>query len=237
VLVEIYSDVVCPWCFIGKRRFESALSRFGGRDEVEVVWRPFQLDPTAPREPVPVTRAYERKFGGPEQATRIIDHVTEVAAADGIEFHLDKGLRANTFDAHRLIEWARLQGMQSAMGERLFEAYFAEGLDVADHATLAALAGEAGLNAGEAAAFLASDEGVEELRSELGHALELGITSVPTFVFEGAWAVPGAHDPDTMLRVLERVAARREQLTQARAGDREDGEGKGDACEGDACAT
>ncbi len=103
MVIEIYSDVVCPWCYIAKRKFEMALEQFPRRDEVEVVWRPYQLDPRAPRTPSPVADAYAKKFGGPEQASRIIDKVTEVAAEVGVEFRMDRALRANTFDAHRVI--------------------------------------------------------------------------------------------------------------------------------------
>src|SRR5215207_5970885 len=106
VLVEIYSDVVCPWCYIGKRRFEKALAGFDRADEVKVVWKPYQLDPTAPPTPTPVREAYARKFGGPDAASQIIDRVTAAAAGEGLEFLLDRALRANTFDAHRLMWWA-----------------------------------------------------------------------------------------------------------------------------------
>jgi len=205
MLVEIYSDVVCPWCYIGKRRFEAALERFEGRDDVTVVYKPYQLDPRAPTEPTPVVDAYARKFGGPEEAMRIIERVTDTAAPEGLEFHLEIAQRANTFDAHRLLAYAHERGLQAAMKERLLQAYFVEGKDVADHAQLAALAADVGLDEAEVAAFLASDAGVDDLRDELRDSVERGITAVPTFVFAGLWSVPGAQDPDTMLRVLEIV--------------------------------
>jgi predicted DsbA family dithiol-disulfide isomerase len=204
--VEIYSDVVCPWCYIGKRRFEEALSRFEGRDDVNVVFKPFQLDPNAPNEPTPVMDAYARKFGGPEEAARIIERVTSAAAPAGLDFHLDVALRANTFEAHRLIAFADRHDRQSAMKERLLQAYFIEGRNVGDRDELADLAADIGLDRDEVVAFLASDEGVAELRAELRESLERGVSAVPTFVFEGRWAVPGAQDADTMLRVLETVA-------------------------------
>jgi len=208
VLVEIYSDVVCPWCYIGKRRFEDALKRFEGAGDVTVVWRPFQLDPHAPTTPTPVADAYARKFGGPEQAARIIDRITTTAAGDGLEVHLDIAQRANTFDAHRLIAYAGDRGRQNAMKERLLQAYFVDGLDVADPAVLVDLAVDAGLDGDDVARFLASDEGKARLREELLQGLERGVTAVPTFVFENTWAVPGAQDADTMLRVLRTVADR-----------------------------
>jgi predicted DsbA family dithiol-disulfide isomerase len=205
MLVEIYSDVVCPWCYIGKRRFEAALARFEGRDDVTVVYKPFQLDPRAPTEPTPVIDAYARKFGGPDEAIRIIERVTETAAPEGLDFHLDIAQRANTFDAHRLLAYAHERGRQTDMKERLLQAYFVEGKNVADHNQLADLAAEVGLDRAAVAAFLASDEGVDDLREELRDSVERGITAVPTFVFAGLWSVPGAQDPDTMLRVLEIV--------------------------------
>jgi predicted DsbA family dithiol-disulfide isomerase len=225
VLVEIYSDVVCPWCYVGKRRFEDALSRFEGRDEVTVVWRPFQLDPHAPTTPTPVADAYARKFGGPEEAGRIIERMTATAAGEGLDFHLDVAQRSNTFDAHRLIAHAGRHRCQGAMKERLLQAYFTDGLHVADREVLADLAAEVGLDRDEAVRFLDSDEGAAELREELLQGLERGVTAVPTFVFENTWAVPGAQDADTMLRVLHTVA---ERITPAAPA--------ADACDDDACA-
>ncbi|HKA02814.1 MAG TPA: DsbA family oxidoreductase [Acidimicrobiales bacterium] len=225
MLVEIYSDVVCPWCYIGKRRFEEALNRFEGREDVTVVWRPFQLDPHAPATPTPVADAYARKFGGPEQAMRIVDKVTTTASGEGLDFHLDIAQRSNTFDAHRLIAYAGRHDRQDALKERLLRAYFTDGLAVSDRAVLADLAADVGLDRADVVRFLASDEGTAELREELLQGLERGVTAVPTFVFENKWAVPGAQDADTMLRVLQTVA---ERITPATT--------TGDACDDDACA-
>jgi predicted DsbA family dithiol-disulfide isomerase len=225
VLVEIYSDVVCPWCYVGKRRFEDALSRFEGRDDVTVVWRPFQLDPHAPTAPTPVADAYARKFGGPEEAGRIIEKMTATAAGEGLDFHLDVAQRSNTFDAHRLIAYAAGNGRQGAMKERLLKAYFTDGLHVADPGVLADLAADVGLDRDDVVQFLASDEGTAELREELLRSLERGVTAVPTFVFENTWAVPGAQDADTMLRVLQTVAERIRPAASPAA-----------ACDDDACA-
>jgi len=190
-----------------------------------VVWRPFQLDPHAPTSPTPVADAYARKFGGPEAAMRIIDRMTATAAGEGLEFHLDAAQRANTFDAHRLIDYAARQGRQSAMKERLLRAYFTDGKDIADRSVLAELAGDVGLDGDDVARFLASDEGRAELREELLQGLERGVTAVPTFVFENRWTVPGAQDADTMLRVLRTVA---ERLTPAAP--------PAATCDDDACA-
>src|SRR6478672_8605700 len=129
--IEIWSDVVCPWCYIGKRRFEEALREFEHADEVEVRWRPFQLDPRAPSTPTPVLDAYARKFGGPEQARMIVDRITAVAAEVGLDFHLDIAQRGNTFDAHRLLWLVRDDpSLQGALKERLMRAYFVDGADI-----------------------------------------------------------------------------------------------------------
>lgn len=211
--VEIWSDVVCPWCYIGKRRFEQALARFDGRDDVEIVFRPFLLDPTAaPGTATPVVDVYSRKFGGPERAAQIIDRVTGIAEAAGITFHLDRAVRANTRLAHRLL-WLALRdrgpAVQRALKEALLEAYFADGRNVGDPDVLAELAGQVGLDPGTVSAFLASDEGAAELDADLAEAAANDIMAVPTFVFEGTWVVPGAQDVEVFERVLQRVAALR----------------------------
>jgi predicted DsbA family dithiol-disulfide isomerase len=206
VNVEIWSDVVCPWCYIGKRRFEAALQRFAGAADVSVTFRAFQLDPGAPPgAATPVSEVYERKFG-PGQADQLIDRVTTLAAEEGLTFHLDRALRANTLLAHRVLWLARQRGVQEAVKERLLRAYFTEGRNVGDPDTLAELAAECGLDHDEVLGYLASDAGQAEVATDLTEAFELGITAVPTYVFDGRWSVPGAQDPDTFLRVLERVA-------------------------------
>jgi predicted DsbA family dithiol-disulfide isomerase len=204
MLVEIYSDVVCPWCYIGKRRFEEALREFEHADEVEVRWMPFQLDPTAPTTPSPVLDSYARKFGGPERAMEIVENITSVAAEVGLDFHLDIARRGNTFSAHRLLWHVRDDpALQSALKERLMKAYFVEGADVGNADTLVALAEEIGVP--DAPAFLASDEGAEEIRAEMAVAAEREITAVPTYVFDGRWSVPGAQDPSTFLVVMRKL--------------------------------
>jgi len=208
--VEIWSDVVCPWCYIGKRKFETALAGFEGRDDVEVVWRPFQLDPTAPAgTTTPVSEAYARKFGGPEKAAEIIGRVTAVAADAGIEFHMDVAQRANTLDAHALLGLAlRDHGapVQNALKEALLDAYFTAGRNIADRDTLVELAAGAGMDADDVRRYLDDGAGLAETRAEIAHANELDVHSVPTFVFDGRWVVPGAQDVDVFSRVLARVA-------------------------------
>ncbi len=210
IAVEIWSDVVCPWCYIGKRRFENAIAELDGEIDVDIVFRPFQLDPTAsPGKAGPVIDAYAKKFGGPERAQEIIDHVTAVAAESGLQFRMDIALRANTLLAHRVLWYAESKGRQLEMKERLLKAYFMDGLDIGDPDVLAMCAAEAGLDHDDVREFLDSDAGLAEVREQLRSAAELEITAVPTFVFDGKWMVPGAQDPDTFVQVLRRVVAKR----------------------------
>ena len=230
--VEIWSDVVCPWCYIGKRRFEQALAGYDHADQVDIVFRPYQLDPSAaPGSTMPVREAYARKFGGWERADQIIDHLTGVAAGDGLEFHLERAQRANTMLAHRLLwaaEHSGTPGHQTDLKERLLQAYFVDGGNVADPDTLAELALAAGLAPDTVDAVLHGDHGLAEVRAQLDEAHDLGITAVPTFVFDGRWTVPGAQDPEVFLTVLRRV----EEL---RAADGERAQATGDAPDGNAC--
>jgi predicted DsbA family dithiol-disulfide isomerase len=210
VEVDIWSDVVCPWCYIGKRRFEAAVAELAGEIDVALVFRPYQLDPTAsPGKAVPVIEAYAKKFGGYERAQQTIDHVTAIAADAGITFRMDRALRANTMLAHRLLWLSKAAGDQVAMKERLLRAYFIDGLDVGDPEVLATCAGEVGLEHDRVLSFLDSSEGCDELHGELKEAADLEITAVPTFVFDGRWMVPGAQEPETFVRVLRRVVERR----------------------------
>ena len=210
--VEIWSDVVCPWCYIGKRRFETALERVSSRRDtssIEVVYRPYQLDATARQgQSQPVIEAYAKKFGGLERATEMIDRVTSVAAADGIEFRMDRALRANTLLAHRLLwfaETAHGPDRQIALKQRLLEAYFTDGLDIGSADVLADCAADVGIDRDEAAAFLAGDRGHGEVMEALATAAANGITAVPTFVFNGQWALPGAQDVELFERVIDKM--------------------------------
>ncbi len=189
--IEIFSDVICPWCFIGKRRFETAISRLKDRGvdvQVDYSFRPFQLDPTAPTDsPTPAKDAYAKKFGGPERATEILDHVTSVAAQDNITFNMDIAVRANTFLAHRLLSYALRQFgavVQIPLKERIMDAYFTDGKNIGDIDVLADCAESAGIDRLEAHTFLSGDEFVDEVRSEIAEAAEYGVTAVPTFVIK-----------------------------------------------------
>ena len=210
VTVEIWSDVVCPWCFIGKRRFEKAIAELDDEIAVDISFRPFQLDPTAsPGKAGPVIDAYAKKFGGYERAQELIDNVTSVAAESGLEFHMDRALRANTLLAHRVLWLAESTGHQIALKERILQAYFMDGLDIGDPDVLATCAADVGLDHDRVREFLDSDEGVAEVAEELRSAAEMEITAVPTFVFDGKWVVPGAQDADTFVQVLRRIVAKR----------------------------
>jgi predicted DsbA family dithiol-disulfide isomerase len=214
VTIDIYSDVVCPWCYIGKRKFEAGLELLAGEDlgvDFDVTYRPFQLDPTAsPGAAQPVIETYAKKFGGPEQAAQILQTVTERAAEAGIEFHMDLALRANTLLAHRLL-WLAVQPespvAQADLKERLLKAYFTDGLNIGDPEVLADCAAEIGFDRVAVIEFLQSDRGAAEVAAELAEGRDEGVTAVPTFVFEGRWAVPGAQEPETYSQVLRKMAA------------------------------
>lgn len=233
--VEIWSDIVCPWCYIGKRRFETALERvreLPGAEQIEVVYRPYQLDPTAsPGRVQPVAEAYAKKFGGPERAAEILDRVTAVAAADGITFNMDRALRANTLLAHRLLWRAEVMGSQIALKERLLSAYFTEGLNIGDPDVLAACATDVGFDKDDTLAFLKTDEGHGEVMQDLALAAGNGITAVPTFVINGQWAIPGAQDVDVFERVLERLLAKETEHVAAAAEELRSGQ----VCVDDVC--
>lgn len=218
VTVEVWSDVVCPWCYIGKRRFAPGLTLANeqltadGLDvEIDVSYHPYQLDPTAsPGVSGPVIDAYAKKFGGIERAEAIIANVSATAAEVGLEFHMDKALRANTLLAHRVI-WLAAQPdspvAQDVVKERLLKAYFTDGLDIGDPDVLAGCAAEVGFERDDVIAFLESDRGLAEVAEELRFAHENGITAVPTYVINGRWAVPGAQEPETFAQVLRKMAA------------------------------
>ena len=202
VQVEIFSDVVCPWCYIGKSRFDRALERLGTAN-VTVVYSPFQLDPTAPTDTSsPVLEAYAKKFGGPERARAIIDHVSATAAADGLQFAMDRALRANTALA---AETVGHDSTQAALYERLFCAYFTDGSDIGDPGTLVNLATQAGMDESVARDALTNPLFEGALARRLERAADLGVTAVPTFVIDGKWSIPGAQDVDFFERTLRRL--------------------------------
>lgn len=212
--VEIWSDVVCPWCHVGLARFEEAVRRLGwDDDELELVYRPFELDRHVPREGVDLGDYLRAKFGSGATLEAIEGRVSEAGEEVGIRFDWSKVRRVNTFDAHRLLEWALVTAgapTQVRLKRRLMRSYFEEGGDVSDHSVLAGLAAEVGLDASAAASMLASDAYGEEVRAGEREARDLEIHAVPTFVLERRLAIPGAQDPETFQMMLARMRSRLE---------------------------
>jgi predicted DsbA family dithiol-disulfide isomerase len=193
ISVDVVSDVVCPWCFIGKRRLEKAVAAMV-ETPVSVRWRPFQLDPTIPPSGVPRQEYLKRKFGA-ERISQIHQPVIAAGAMEGIDFRFDRIRRSpNTIDAHRLIRWAHSQGFEEPMVERLFQLYFLEGQDIGDEKILSGAASDIGLDGRAAADFLAANSARQEVLQEIESAGRFGVTGVPTFIIANRYAVIGAQD-------------------------------------------
>jgi predicted DsbA family dithiol-disulfide isomerase len=208
--LEIFSDVICPWCYIGKQRFDRAVANLtsAGFDlNLEVKYRPFQLDPTAPLDsPTPVRDAYAKKFGSPERAKEILEHVTSIAANEGLNFNMDIAIRANTSRAHQLIALAQTTVLDHRkLKEQLMTAYFCDGKDISNIDTLNDIAITFGLESDRVTKLLNSNLGQDQLDADLLRANDLGITAVPTYVFNEQWSVPGAQDSETFERVLKKL--------------------------------
>jgi predicted DsbA family dithiol-disulfide isomerase len=208
LIVQVWSDVVCPWCYVGKRRLESALGRFAHRDGVTVRWRSFELDPSAPREPAPAGSQAERLAGKYRltvaDAEKKLRDMTALGAGEGLDFRFDRTRSGNTFDAHRLLHLAAERSVQDAVKERLLRAYFTDGAAITDHDVLASVAGECGIDVDEACALLAGDGYAREVREDEQAAREGGIHGVPFFLV-GRYAVSGAQPADLLLRALDKA--------------------------------
>jgi predicted DsbA family dithiol-disulfide isomerase len=208
--IDVVSDIVCPWCFIGKRKLEVALAQLDKSEPalgIEVRWHPFQLNPDLPADGISRASYVERKFGGAERAAQVYARVTDAGEAVGIPFRFDRIERQpNTLDGHRLIAWAQRQRDATPLVERLFSAFFLEGRPMDDRDELARVAAESGWSREDALAMLDSRAMHEEVQSESREALDVGIQGVPFFIFNGSIAVSGAQDP---ARLLEAVAAAR----------------------------
>ncbi len=232
--VEIWSDVVCPWCYIGKRRFEAALARFEHREEVELVWRSFELDATAPpstAEQGPYAERLATKYRCSEaDAQAMIDTMTAAATAEGLDFRFDLARPGNTFDAHRLLHLAAAHGRQDALKERLDLATFSEGAAVSDHAELARLAAAVGLDEAEVRAVLGSDRYADAVRADEADARRLGISGVPFFVIDRRYGVSGAQPADLLLAALQQAWDERPAPALAVVA------GPAPGCDGDSCA-
>jgi predicted DsbA family dithiol-disulfide isomerase len=218
--VEIWSDVVCPWCFIGKRRFEDALSRFPHADDVTVVWRSFELDPSAPfSHGVDNAARLAAKYGvSREQAEEMLERMTRVADDEGLAFRLDIARSGRTFDAHRLLHLAAEHGLQDALKEALLSAYQEKGEHIADPDVLTKVAIDVGLDEDVVREVLTSDRYADDVRRDENEAHEIGVQGVPFFVFDRKYAVSGAQPSDVLLDVLERAWTDR-QPVQIVAGD------------------
>jgi predicted DsbA family dithiol-disulfide isomerase len=211
VEIEIWSDIACPWCYIGKRRFEAALARFEHRDDVRVTWRSFELDPAAPaeREGERAARLAEKYGITVERAREMERQMTETAAGEGLDFRFDVARSGATFDAHRVVHLAGEHGLQDAMKERLLRAYFSEGELMSDHETLVRLAVEVGVPEDEVRQMLASDRHADEVREDERTAARFGISAVPTFVIDRSVGASGAHPPEALLELLREGWSRR----------------------------
>lgn len=208
--IDIWSDVICPWCFLGKRRIERALSQIDGAGDVAVRWRAYQLDPTATTEPGDLRRSIEKKYG-PGAFDGMVSRLTTLGEPEGIDYRFDLARRVNTLDAHRLVAWAWDTGgpsAQDALVERFFRGYFEEGANVADHDALAAMSGQAGLDVDEAARVLRGGAYQVEVRDDLVGAVERQLTGVPAFVIADRLLIPGAQEVETFRQVIERARVR-----------------------------
>jgi predicted DsbA family dithiol-disulfide isomerase len=228
VQIEVWSDVVCPWCYIGKRRLETALERFPHRDQVDVVWRSFQLDPTIPEgETFPTLPNLAAKYGASvEQMAENMRRVEELAAAEGLEYHLAEGISGNTTLAHELIHLAAEHGLQGEMKERLLHAHFEEQRPVFDVESLAALGVEVGLDEGEIRAALTDHRFRAAVDEDAATAQALGATGVPFFVVDRKYGAAGAQPAELLLQVLQQAWADAHPLITVPAAD---------GCVGDTC--
>lgn len=204
--VEIWSDVMCPFCYIGKRKFERALEQFPDKKDVQVIWKSFQLDPTLKTDPTKSVSQLlaEKKGWSFEQSKQMNDHVTNLAKEVGLTYHFDKAVVANSFDAHRLSHLAARHNLQDAAEERLFAAYFTEGENTADHETLVRLGTDIGLDADEVRHMLASDQYGDDVHRDMIQAQKLGARGVPFFVLSGKYAVSGAQESKTFSQALDK---------------------------------
>ena len=227
--IDIWSDVVCPWCWIGKHRLREALAQLGEQGRTaEIHWHAYELDPESDETPVPLREAYEKKFGGAQRTEQILSQTQATGRAEGLPFDFDRGqVRVSTLKAHRLIWLAGREGDADKVGEALFRAHFAQGRNLADVQTLIDAGTEGGLPEARVRAMLDSDEGVAEVRAQLAQAHALGIQAVPTFVFDGRLAVQGAQTPAVFAQVFERLGV------ESRPADER---ATGDACGPDGCA-
>jgi predicted DsbA family dithiol-disulfide isomerase len=205
--IDVVSDVVCPWCYIGKKRIEQAIA-LAPEVPVELTYRPFFLNPWVPREGISRDEYLTKKFGSPERYKEIAGRIAETAAQEGLEYHPERVQRQpNTIDCHRLIHWASAIGQGPAMKQRLMELYFRDGGDLTDPEVLVQAAAECGLDADDIRARLATDQDVEDVSAQAQEAAEKGISGVPTYVFMHQYAVSGAQEPALIARAIRKLSA------------------------------
>lgn len=216
--VEIWSDVMCPFCYIGKRKFEAALNRFPDTAQLQIEWKSFQLDPgiTAGAEKDLYGYLARRKGISYEQARQMHNQVMAMARGVGLQYDFDKAIVANSYDAHRMIQLAKQHGLGDAAEEQLFRAYFTEGKDFGDHQVLLQLAKQIGLDPQRVRELLASDELGDKVKADIAEAEQIGVNGVPFFVFDRKYAVSGAQDPDVFLQTLQRSFAEWQQENKNR---------------------
>ena len=229
--VEIWSDVACPWCFIGKRRFESALAEFPHRESVEVVWRSYQLDPTLPDHYDGTELEYlsTRKGLPPEQVSRMFEHVALQAKGEALDYRFEKVVVANSFTAHRLIHLAAAHGKQDAAKERLLSDHFEHGRDIGSREYLTALGKDLGIDAGEVEELFTTDKYADDVRSDFAEARSLGISGVPFFVIDRKFGLSGAQPAETFTAALNQAWQDANPLVMVGAGE------GADACGPDGC--
>jgi len=221
ISIEIYSDVVCPWCYVGKRRLERALVQSHGSVKGLIAWRPFQLNPTMPQEGMERTAYLEAKFGSTDAFKRLEEHVLEAGREERIAFAFEKIARTpNTFLAHRLIWHAARQDRQDSVVDSLFKGYFEEGADIGSSATLVRLAQRAGLDGADTERFFQKDEGVAEVKAEEAAGHRLGIRSVPYFVLNQAYGISGAQPVERFVAAIEKVLTQPATISAGAAGKR-----------------
>ena len=207
--IDVISDIMCPWCYIGKRRLEEASTLV--EVPLDVRWRPYQLDPSLPAEGKDRAVYLQEKFGGAERAQAINERISAVGRESGIDFAFDRITRSpNSLNCHRLVRWARHDGVQEALVERLFAAYFTEGDDLTRDERLIVLAGEVGMDARLVAELLGSDADVAETLAEIETAHRIGVTGVPCFIIDGKYAVMGAETPEHLADAIRKAAAEAE---------------------------
>jgi len=205
--IDIISDPICPWCYIGKTRFEAALAQRPDHG-LTISWKPFQLNPTMPEEGMDRREYLERKFGGPQGAQQVYSDIVKTAESNGLFIDIDRIKRTpNTINAHRLIHWAEAEGVQNAVVAALFIAYFQEGKDISDLETLAEIGEKAGMDRAVLARLLASDADKEATRREDEKARQMGVQGVPTFLIDGQYVVTGARDTAFWVDLIDEISA------------------------------